>query len=63
MVRKLKMFFNAKFTSVFDEKEEILAKILQLNERLKAVILELRQEYTKTTPHLLDVMWFKHLTI
>ena len=42
MVRKLKKFFNTKFSGVFEEKEEILQKIGLLNERLKAVILELR---------------------
>ena len=42
VVRKLKKFFNGKFDAVFEEKEEVLEKIKLLNERLRAVVLELR---------------------
>ena len=42
VVRRLKKYFNTKFDKAFQEKEEILEKIGHINERLKAVISELR---------------------
>ena len=41
-MRRLKKYFNAKFDKAFEEKEEILEKIEHINERLRAVISELR---------------------
>ena len=42
VVRKLKKFFNEKFNELFEEKEETLEQMNQLNQRLRAILSELR---------------------
>ena len=44
VVRQLKKYFNAKFDSLFQEKEEAFERITATNERLDSVLAELRLE-------------------